>query len=190
MKGGNTSGNVPAPSEDKTDECSEGTSELQTTTDTQDAVDCVTTEEPPNILNEPPFDTESEVIQQPRPSKKRTETPNNKTDAAFIEWLGMKKRRETRKTEEEERDADWLFFKSMLPDFKKLDSRRKRALKAKFLLLLNEQVDESEKELPVTPSSQWTSSDDSSSISASTFVPSSVTTLPPDPNPAVDAQLQ
>jgi hypothetical protein len=150
MKGSNTSGNVPAPSEDRSDGCSE----LQTTTDIQDAADCGTTEEPPHILDGPSFDTESEVIQQPRPSKRRMETSNNKTDAAFIEWLGMKKRRETRKTEKEERDADWLFFQSMLPDFKTLDSRRKRALKTKFLLLLNEQLDERDKEPPVTPSSQ------------------------------------
>jgi hypothetical protein len=86
------------------------------------------------------------------------ELPNNKIDEAFIEWLAMKERRETRKPEE--RDADWLFFQSMLPDFNKLDSRRKRALKAKFLLLLNEQLGERDRELPVTPISQWTSSDD------------------------------
>jgi hypothetical protein len=187
MKGSNTNGNVPAPSEYKSDGCSEGTSELQSTTDTQDAAECGTMEEPPNKLDEPHFDTESEVIKQPRPSKKRMETFNNKRDATF-EWLGMKNRKETRKTEEE-CDTDWLFFQAMLPDFKTLDSRRKRALKAKFLLLLNEQLDECDKELPVTRSSQWTSSDDSSSHAESTMLPSPVTQLPPDPNPAMYAQL-
>lgn len=182
MKGSNTSGNVPAPSEDKSDYCSEGTSTLQTTRDTQDSADSGRTEEPPNISDEPPFDAESEIIQQLRPAKKRMEGPENKTDAAFIEWLGMKKRRETRKTEDEERDADWLFFQSILTDFKTLDSRRKRSLKAKILLLLNEQLDECDKELSVTPSSQWTSSDDCSSLTASTFLLSPVTPLPPDPN--------
>jgi hypothetical protein len=63
----------------------------------------------------------------------------------------MKKRRETRKTEDEERDADWLFFQSFLTDFKTLDRRRKRSHKATFLLLLNKQLDECDKELSVTP---------------------------------------
>jgi hypothetical protein len=59
MKGSITSGNVPAPSEEKSEDCSEDTCELQTTTDTQDAADVGTTEEPPNILDELSFDTES-----------------------------------------------------------------------------------------------------------------------------------
>jgi hypothetical protein len=102
---------------------------------------------PPNIRDDTPLDTESEIIQVPHPAKNRMEPLNINTDAAIIGWLGTKKRRETRKMEEEKDDADWLFFQSMLRDLKPLDSRRKRALKVKFLLLLKEQLDESDKEL-------------------------------------------
>lgn len=192
MKGSSTSGNLPAPSEGNTDDCSESTGEVCTTTESQYAADVGTTEEP-IVLIEPPVHTEAEAIQQPQPrpsKKKRIEPPTNQTDEAFIEWLAMKKRREKKKTEEEEEcDADWLFFKSMLPDFKKLDSRRKRELKATFLLRLNEQLDERERDNE-QQMSQWTSSDDCTSFTASTFLPSPVTPLPPDPNPAVYAELR
>ncbi|KAK4884899.1 hypothetical protein RN001_001170 [Aquatica leii] len=43
-----------------------------------------------------------------------------------------------------EDDADLFFFRSLLPDFKKLDDRRKRNLKSKFISLLNYTLDEAE----------------------------------------------
>lgn len=73
------------------------------------------------------------------------EASENDAEKSFANWLEMKKHDEIKRNCESPADnADWLFFQSMLPDFKKLNDRRRRYLKAKFLLLLNEQLDEAE----------------------------------------------
>lgn len=62
------------------------------------------------------------------------------SDKSFIEWLELKKK-EMKTIQEDQRDGDWLFFRTLLQDFKKFNGKRKRNLKLKFTTLLNEELD-------------------------------------------------
>jgi hypothetical protein len=56
----------------------------------------------------------------------------------------LKKRKEIKTIQEDQQDGDWLFFRSLLQDFKKLNDKRKRSLKLKFSTILNEELDRAE----------------------------------------------
>lgn len=46
--------------------------------------------------------------------------------------------------QEDQQDSDWLFFRFLLPVFKKLNDKRKRHLKLKFATILNEELDQAD----------------------------------------------
>nr|XP_023020829.1 transcription factor Adf-1-like [Leptinotarsa decemlineata] len=147
MKGASTSGNVP-PEEDTQGD--EGTLD---TTETQVEEGLSDTPQAPSV-DEVSVDNETDIHQEPRPRKKRKIiTLSSDADKAFIGWLDIKKNKAQTPSEQEKEDSDWLFFRSLLPDFKKLGDRRKRGLKIKFATLLNEELDLAEAETSNTPCS-------------------------------------
>lgn len=166
MRAGEASGNIPQPEEESDD-----TTEVLVETQGEDENMSDISERASIVEN---------VMQDQRPLKKRTKISHeDEADQAFIEWLQEKKQRNHNKRTLEEEDGDWLFLQSLLPDMKKLSDRGKRVLKAKYLLFLNEQLDEEDKErLHTTPASsiQWPPS-------------ASSTPLPNFTNYSVDVQL-
>lgn len=148
MKGTTTSGNVTVHV-DNNDEGSQNYHESQIDSDVHNSTDLSIMDEQLGTPDGGDCDVASEIVQQPYVSKKRkVVTSIHDADKAFVEWLASKKEGETRKleNENERNDPDWLFLKSLLHDFKKLDDRRKRVLKANFMVQLNEQLDEAERE--------------------------------------------
>ncbi|XP_014239922.1 transcription factor Adf-1-like [Cimex lectularius] len=75
---------------------------------------------------------EAEIHQDPTPSKRRRMSNEQSHSDKFIT--------------DEQQDGDWLFFRSLLQDFKKLNEKRKRYLKLKFATLLYEELDQAEAE--------------------------------------------
>ena len=103
--------------------------------------------------HEPLPETESEISQDPVPRKKIKIIPKQSdVDKAFTEWLEIKNNKAQTPLEQKQEDSDWLFFRSILQDFKKLDEKRRRNLKIKFATLLNEELDQVEIEASNTHS--------------------------------------
>lgn len=95
-----------------------------------------------------------QVVEETPPQKKRklhSQTSDNATDIAFMEWVNMK-------TQNKQEDSDLLFFRSLLPDLKKLDDRRKRIFKSKIMTTLHDMLDEVEHDASSTTSIESTSS--------------------------------
>ncbi|CAG9861563.1 unnamed protein product [Phyllotreta striolata] len=83
----------------------------------------------------------------PDSSNRPEKRPSSDNEAPLLDWFDMKEYKKMKRNEYDQDDSDWLFFRSVLLDFRKLENRRKRALKVKFMALLNEQLDEAETEV-------------------------------------------
>lgn len=179
MKGPSSSGNIMRETEEVIDS--------QMTVDDDQLSDTVDTEteivEPlqhsetdetlqPSEIDEPlqpseteePFQSSEIVVPLQRKRKKGTSQEEdqlrNDANNAFVEWVAMKKQSATKTMENRQRDSDWLFLESLLPDMKKLDNKRRRTVKMKMMQLIYEQLDEAERETSA-PFSPWSSSSSS-----------------------------
>ncbi|XP_047109110.1 uncharacterized protein LOC124777673 [Schistocerca piceifrons] len=136
MKGAPSSGNV-SPLEENEDNMAASNATL-TTTDHQEMESCEISEEMCDLVD-------CDVVLQSTPPKRKAEASNSDAHKVYADWLEVKQFNEMKRNwASSAGDADWMFFQSILPDFKKLNDRCRRDLKAKFLLLLNEQLDEAE----------------------------------------------
>ena len=86
-----------------------------------------------------PDEQEKLPLYQRKLTKKRA-YPNNTVDTAFVGLLNSKMSNPHSK----ERNADLLFFESLVPDVKQLDNKRKRRFKSDVLHLLNNALEECE----------------------------------------------
>ena len=148
MKGSATSGNLSIPAEQ--DNCEEDippsvhSSELQGENDDHNYSHATSFENPSEHVPSNELHPDEQIPPHPqRPTKKRA-NPTTAVDTAFVEWLNSKKCNPRSK----ERDADLLFFESLVPDVKQLDNKRKRRFKADVLHLLNNALEECERQTP------------------------------------------
>ena len=139
MKGNSTSGNLTAPSEGEEESTNDGRSAEVQNTQVSDENYCdrefetsrkvtspVSNTADPQLLAE---DSPQPIEKSPPQKKNKLESrPKTDVDSAFTEWLSMKKEKQSK-----QEDADLLFLKSLLPDIKKLDERRKRVYKVKMI---------------------------------------------------------
>ncbi|BES92651.1 BESS motif [Nesidiocoris tenuis] len=104
-------------------------------------------------IDESLFDSGSEPAKRPRlRSRTRSGKRKNYAEVDDIEIDDVKPKFEAQEPKNDEveakkddkEDSDWLFFRSLLTDFKKLDNRRKRNVKCEILSLLNEHLNEME----------------------------------------------
>lgn len=95
--------------------------------------------------NDDHSESETNIFKDHSYRKRKHITPaKSDADKAFIDWIAMKKHRESKTNQEELQDGDWLFLRSLLPDLKKLSDKRKRHIKLKFATLLSEELDKAE----------------------------------------------
>jgi len=171
MKGSLSSGNLDAETSDSKEEINDLQRNLETSDVTSAEQNLQEDDEVSDIL---PFaNTESEIVVPLRPKRKasqqqQSEQGRNDVNNAFVEWVAMKKQNTQKSEEYEQRDPDLLFFKSLLPDLKKLNDKRRRVVKMKIMQLINEQLDEAERDARA-PFSPW-----DSSTSSSTHLPISI----------------
>lgn len=88
----------------------------------------------------------------------------------------MKKKKKMKNIQEDQQDFS-LFFRSLLPDFKKLNDKRKRHLKLKFATILNEELDRADADFEDSnpTSHSWGSSTTSFQPPSSSMVQSNTT---------------
>lgn len=180
MKGASTSGNVP-PEEDS-DHDIHATDKQATDIQEEDTQDTVTQnkEDFSDItpVSEAILEAETETHYDPTPPKKQKITPKQiNSDKLLIEWLELKKKKEMKNIQEDQQDSDWFFFRSLLPDFKKLNNKRKRHLKLKFATILNKELDRTDADVEDSNSTShsWGSSTTSFQPPSSSMVQSNTT---------------